>query len=127
MRDLVTITDVTRMQEQRVCIAGYLPDGTCVRPVFHVGGIPEEWLKVAGRVAIRPFAKVEFDLQENKPHPPHTEDWIIDPIHRMNRGMLTINEQKALLTKTEYPRLESIFETTVYREPGWYVKSGEGK
>jgi len=112
MRDLVTITDLTRMQEQRVCIAGYLSDGTCIRPVFRVGGIEEKWLKVAGQVAIRPFAIVEFDLQENKPKPPHTEDWTIDPIHRMNRGMLTTNEQQALLTKTEYPSVESIFETT---------------
>jgi hypothetical protein len=127
MRDLITITDLTRMQEQRVCIAGYLPDGTCIRPVFRVGGIEEKWLKVAGQVAIRPFAIVEFDLQENRPKPPHTEDWTIDPIHRMNRGMLTTNEQQALLVKTEYPSVESIFETTVHREPGWYVKSGEGK
>jgi hypothetical protein len=127
MRDIVTITDLTRMQEQRVCIAGYLPNGMCVRPVFRSGGISEEWLKVSGQGVIRPFAKVEFDLIENKSQPPHTEDWIIDPRYRVNRGLLSTSEQKILLAKTECISVESIFETNVYREPGWYVKFGEGK
>jgi len=115
------------MQQQRVCIAGYLPDETCVRPIFRVGGIAEEWLKITEQAIIRPFAKIEFDLLENKHIPPHTEDWIIDPGYRVNRGLLTISEQKALLAKTEYPDVASIFETTVYQGPGWYIRSGEGK
>jgi len=30
----LVITDVTRMQEGRVCVAGYDNDGNCIRPVL---------------------------------------------------------------------------------------------
>jgi len=127
MKDVITITDLTRMQEQKVCIAGYLPNGTCVRPVFRYGGISEEWLKTSRQGIIRPFAKFEFDLIENKSHPPHTEDWIISPNYLVNHGSLTIKEQQDLLKKTEFMDVESIFDTTVYQEPGWYIKLSQGK
>jgi hypothetical protein len=127
MKRILTITDLTRMQEPRVCIAGYLPDGTCVRPVPRGGGLLEGWLKAAGQVVIRPFALVEFDLQERAPHPPHTEDWFINPLYRVNRGMLAPDEQKALLARLEDGGVEKIFGAAIHRDPGYYVKTGEGK
>ncbi len=90
MKATLTITDLTRMQGDRVCVAGYLPDTTCVRPVFAKGGLTEEWLRVRGQVAIRPFAVIEFDLHGTAPMPlpPHTEDRIIDATYRVQRGAL---------------------------------------
>ena len=86
MKTSVIITDLTRMQGERVCVAGYLRDDTCIRPMFRSGGPVEAWLRAYGRVIIRPFAVVEFDLREKKPDPPHTEDRIIDAGYRVSRG-----------------------------------------
>lgn len=96
---MLTITDLTRMQGDRVCVAGYLPDNTCVRPIFAKGGLTEEWLHVRGKVATRPFAVIEFDMQgkPSMPLPPHTEDRIIDPAHRIRRGTLTPEETRGVV------------------------------
>lgn len=132
MYELVTITDLTRMHEQRVCIAGYLANGACIRPILRFGQITEEWLKYSDQLVVRPFAQVEFDLIENRPQPPHTEDWIINPNYRINNGLLDKIDQKSILDKTRYSNVESIFETTIYRDEGpnaksGYIKLGEGK
>jgi hypothetical protein len=44
----LVVTDLTRMRGQKVCVAGYRPDGTCVRPVFHVaqGDLAEAWYRL---------------------------------------------------------------------------------
>lgn len=86
MKTWLVITDLTRMQGKRVCLAGYTADRTCVRPVFRKPlGLTEDWLQANKQGIIRPFAVVEFDLQENLPEPPHTEDWLISPVYRVKR------------------------------------------
>jgi hypothetical protein len=134
MKEKVIITDVTRMGEPRVCVAGYLERShDCVRPVFSPwSGPTEEWLSIDGQVVVRPFSVVELDLKEKNPSPPHTEDWIIDSTYRVKRGMLTPIQQNAFLTRIEDRSVESIFGATINREPGFehlsaYVKFGEGK
>jgi hypothetical protein len=126
LKALVTITDVTRMGGQRVCIAGYLPDDTCVRLVFRWSNPTEEWLKGAEGGVIRPFAVVECDLQERDSQPPHTEDWIIDNTYRVNKGLLSPDQQEALLTRICDESVERIFGAAIHQGPGWYVKKGEG-
>lgn len=126
MKARLTITDVTRMQGDRVCVAGYLPDDTCVRPVVR-SGLVEPWLKARGEVIIRPFAVVEFEFHEKRADPPHTEDRLIDPIYRQRRAMLAPVAQQALLHRIKFASVDQIFHAPIYREPGWYIMAGEGE
>ncbi len=128
MKTTLTITDLTRMQGDRVCVAGYLPDMTCVRPVFAKGGLTEGWLRVRGQVAIRPFAVIEFDIQGNPPMPlpPHTEDRIIDASHRVRRGVLTPEERAEWCATAEERDVAAIFGATIYDADGHFVLAGEG-
>jgi len=126
METLIVITDLTRMQGQRVCIAGITRDLTCIRPVFRHGGLAESWLYDQGNVAIRPFAVILFDLQEHAPDPPHTEDWIIDLVYRPDGRILTQDRQRSLLRRIEDTSVEGIFGAEILREHGWYIAAGEG-
>jgi hypothetical protein len=124
----LTITDLTRMQGDRVCVAGYLPDSTCVRPVFAKGGLTEAWLHMRGQVAIRPFAMIEFDIQgkPSMPLPPHTEDRIIDTTYRVRRGTLTPEERAEWCAKAEDRDVAAIFGAHIHDEDGHFVLAGDG-
>ena len=76
---MLVITDLTRMQEGRVCIAGYDKDGNGIRPELPPPGIHDRTLYSQGRPTVFPFAVVEYDLLQPRPHPPHTEDYRYDP------------------------------------------------
>jgi hypothetical protein len=124
----LTITDLTRMQGDRVCVAGYLPDGSCVRPIFAKGGLTEAWLHARGHVAIRPFAMIEFDIHGKPPMPlpPHTEDRIIDTTHRARRGTLTPEERAEWCAKTEDRDVAAIFGAHIHDDDGRFVLAGDG-
>jgi hypothetical protein len=124
MKQLVAITDLTRMQEQRVCLAGYLPDYTCIRPIIPRSGLTEVWLQATRRAVIRPFCVVAFELVEHTPEPPHTEDWTISPVYQVVR---MVKSKLALLQKIEDKSVESIFGAEITHEQGWYVRAGEGE
>jgi hypothetical protein len=128
VRATLTITDLTRMQGDRVCVAGYLPDNTCVRPVFTKGGLTEDWLHMRGQVAIRPFAIIEFDIQgkPSMPLPPHTEDRIIDTTHRVRRGVLTLEERAEWCAKAEDRDVAAIFGAHIHDDDGHFVLAGDG-
>ena len=130
MKERVIITDLTRMRRPRVCVAGYLPDCSCVRPVFRRRWPVENWLRCQGKVIIRPFAVVEFDFTDTDPQitPPHTEDRIVNPVYRLAVGTLTTEEQLSLLRRTAIRGVEDIFGAPVYRTSGGsaYVQMGEG-
>ncbi len=135
MRALLTITDLTRMQGERVCIAGYLPDRTCVRPVLPAG-ISETWLRVAApglarwwRPArlVRPFMAVEVDLNRQVPDPPHCEDWQIAPQYqRVPYDILVPERREDLLRSLDDGCVAAIFGTSIETGPGWYVQAGTG-
>ena len=126
MKTWLAITDLTRMQGRRVCLAGYTADLTCVRPLFpRPKGLTEEWLQANRHGIIRPFAVVEFDLQQAAPDPPHTEDWIISPVYRVRR-VLAPDGQKSLLERIVDDSVESIFGAAIHYEVSHYVHAGEG-
>lgn len=128
MKQLITITDLTRMAEQRVCIAGYTPEHTCIRPLLpHGHHLREDCLCKDGQVVMRPFGLVEFDLQEHLGRPPHTEDWIVEPDRFVLRRVLTLAEKREMLEKTLDGSVGGIFGAQVHTQPGWYVMAGEGK
>jgi len=126
MRKQITITDLTRMQGNRVCVAGYDTDGHCVRPVIPFTGIAEPSLSAKGRVIVFPFAVVEYDFLGHKPEPPHTEDWPYAPasvrfVRRADEG-----QKRAVLTASLFPNVAAIFEQPIQRDIGYYVLNGQG-
>ena len=125
MKKSVTITDLTRMSGPRVCIAGYLPDGTCVRPVFEKGQLEDFWLFQKGQVAIQPFAMIEFEMGATISRPPHTEDVVIDPRYRRT-GMLPPDQREAFLARINDGNVADIFGAEIHDDHGYYVLFGEG-
>ena len=123
----VTITDLTRMQGDHICVAGYLRDGTCIRPLFpRKKPLTESWVWLKDQVVIRPFAEVELDLQEHTPHPPHTEDYVVSPTHYRLFRHLDTGRRLALLRKIEDPSVDSIFGAKIHSDNGWYLTAGQG-
>lgn len=127
MKQSIAITDLTRMQEPNVCIAGYAKDWTCRRPVVPFRGIPEWFLRKEDRLIIRPFAVVEFDFRRATPEAPHTEDWEIDRFHRrLVTAQLSDEKKLRLLEKTASDSVAEIFGAEIHDDLGFYVRAGEG-
>ena len=74
MKEKLIITDLTRMQGERVCLSGYTPKRECVRPELSYGHFSEPWLYLNGRAVVRPFAVIEWTSACTRPivHTPKT-------------------------------------------------------
>ncbi len=126
------VTDITRMEGDRVCVGGYLEDGTPVRPVAGRKGPDERWLRSARDAAVVPFSVVELQVNRapKRLSAPHTEDRTI-PLneHRVLRT-LSDEERIALLERTLSPSLRAIFGAEIHTDAngqwGRYVRTGEG-
>lgn len=132
MKKGLTITDLTRMHHDRVCIAGYTDDGTCIRPTFKSGHLTEDWLWLDDNVIVRPFAKVELDFTAPIPSEPHTEDWIVDPLYRVSSGVVSVEDRNALMDQILDLSVEEIFGARLhyriwesFREGCW-IAAGQG-
>ena len=127
MNTRLIVTDLTRMQHGRVCIAGYRPDGICIRPVMLPPGVMETWMYVEGQVVIRPFAEIELELEPTSPEPPHTEDWRIRSGHPTQRRMLNSQEREQFIGSILHPDVASIFGIPLHHEGNrYYIPVGEG-
>jgi hypothetical protein len=124
-RELV-ITDVTRMQEGRVCVAGYDRQRNCVRPVLAPPGIHESSLCAKKKPIVFPFALVEYDLLDHIPKPPHTEDWRYDPASVRLIKKLGEKEKRETLERLCFPGVDAIFGTPIISAQGHYVLDGQG-
>jgi hypothetical protein len=122
----IGITEVTRMQEGRVCIAGYDQHGQAVRPVLPPPGIHESTLYSGPRPLIFPSAKVEFEFVQPTPQPPHTEDIRYDPVsvHFVERQ--PAERWHKMLEKTLSRNVSDIFEQPIHSEHGHYIMDGQG-
>jgi hypothetical protein len=126
------VTDVTRMDGDRICVGGYLDDGTAIRPVAGRIGPNEQWLRSARDGRVAPFTVLE--LQVNKApkrlSAPHTEDRTIPLKGHRVLSTLSEEEQRALLERTASPSVRSVFGAEIHADPagqwGRYVRSGEG-
>jgi len=126
MKTQLVITDVTRMQEGRVCIAGYNKDLQCLRPVLPPPGIHESTLYLRGRPIVFPFAVVEYDLLQPTPHPPHTEDIRYEPTSVRLVKPLEEHRRRNALVKTLFPSVQMLFEVPIYSDVGHYIMDGVG-
>ena len=114
------------MGGDKICIAGYLTDCTCVRPVTN-NGLRDNFLRENGEIIIQPFAIVELDLDSNRTsNKPHTEDREICSLHRANRGSLTLSQRELFLSRIDNKNVESIFGAAISFGPGYYINDGEG-
>ena len=126
MKRTLTVTDVTRMQEGRVCVAGYDESGNCIRPVLPPPGIHESSLYAHGRPIVFPFAVVEYELLHPDPRPPHTEDWRYEPSSVRFIKRLDERQQQELLARTLFPSISALFDVPILSDPGHYVLDGQG-
>ena len=131
-RRQMIVTDITRMAGDRVCVGGYLEDGTAVRPIAAKSGPTEAWLRSAQGAPVTQFALVELRVS-GPPQPllaPHTEDRAIPADgHRVLR-VLSETERRDLLARSASPSVRAIFGAEIHADPqrqwGCYVRSGEG-
>lgn len=118
------ITDLTRMQRGKVCIAGYDRHQVAIRPVLPGPGISERSLYINGLPVIFPFAVVEIDFLQENPQPPHTEDRVFDPYSV--RFLRKVRDPKAILEWSLFKSVADIFEQPIQEGPGFYVLDCQG-
>jgi hypothetical protein len=128
MKQQIVITDLTRMQVPKVCIAGYSRDERCIRPIIPFQGIGEWFLYKDDCLVIRPFGVVELDFVRHVPEAPHTEDWEINRFHRrLVTAQLPDKKKLNLLERTVSDSVTGIFGAEIHDDLGFYVKAGEGE
>lgn len=126
MKKKIVVTDLTRMQDRRVCVAGYDEHGACIRPVLPPPGIQESSLYADGCPAVFPFAIVEYDLIKPTPQPPHTEDHLFDPSAVRGCGRLHRSECRDFLFQQRFASVEAIFAQPIHVDAGYYLENGTG-
>ena len=126
MKKPIVVTDVTRMQEGRVCIAGYDQHGHCIRPVLPPPGIHETSLYFDSQLIIFPSAKIEFEFTEPTPQPPHSEDVRYDPDSVRFIERQPEERWHRMLGATLSKSVNAIFEQPILTDPGHYVMDGRG-
>lgn len=131
-RRQMIVTDITRMEGNRVCVGGYLEDGSAVRPVAGRAGPDERWLQSARGGSVEPFSVVELRVNRipKSVTSPHTEDRMIHPTGHRVVSKLSDAAQLDLLRHSLSPTVRSIFGAQVHADPdgpwGRYVRAGEG-
>jgi hypothetical protein len=128
----MVVLDVTRMEGDRVCVGGYLEDGTAMWPVAGRAGPNQQWLAPTRDGRVAPFAVLELKV-DRAPHglrAPHTEDRTV-PMHGHRvLGMLPAAERIAWLEATASPAVRAIFGADVHADEerpwGRYVHAGDG-
>ncbi len=126
MKKPIVITEVTRMQNERVCIAGYDQQGHCLRPVLPPPGIHESALSSGPCPIIFPSAKVEFEFTQPTPRPPHTEDIRYQPASVRFIERQPKERWHKMLEATLSKSVSAIFEQPIHSEHGHYILDGQG-
>ena len=126
MKKEIAITDLTRMQQGRVCIAGYDRERACIRPVIPFQGISQESLLQHNKAFIFPNAVVEFDFLRPDPQPPHTEDRVYDPASPRFIKILTEKQRRNVIQISLFNSVADIFEQPVLCDIGFSVMDGIG-
>ncbi len=126
-KEVLIITDLTRMHDDRVCLAGLTRGGECIRPVLPSGRhFTESWLYQNGTALVRPFAAIEFELERPEPEPPHTEDWLVRYGPAVPRGEIANHERARFLTGMLDDDVPSIFGAPIHHDHGVWVAAHSG-
>ena len=121
MRKTLTITDVTEMRGDEVCIAGIDEVGFCVRPILP-GGVRLHHLYHRGAAVVVPGRKVGFELFGTQVDPPHIEDKRFLPSSIVDKGLCTPSEWEDVLAASCSTDLSEMFDGHVVN--GRYVPPG---
>lgn len=128
MEKTLIITDVTRMKSPRVCIAGITDTGETLRPILPFPYIQESWLYSENKAVIRPFAKVTFNFITQRSEKPHTEDWQIDTLYKLDPDLLDNTQRKELLFRIAEKNLTELFSAPLQRiGQGYFIPKGQGQ
>lgn len=103
------ITDVTKMSNDNVCIAGYDDTLRCTRPVLSRGQLRKKHLFKDGELVIFPGAKVVFNFGSGISQPPHVEDIIFEETSIESMERATVREWKGVLTRTATQNVGELF------------------
>jgi hypothetical protein len=124
MKTRLIVTDLTRMHQGRVCIAGYDENHVCIRPILPPPGIAEKSIIQDQKPAVYPFALIELELLRPRPQPPHTEDHFFDP--ETLTHIQPISDRRRVLSWSVFTSVDKIFEQPVHHEHGHYVLECQG-
>jgi hypothetical protein len=125
----ILVTDLTRMQGERVCLAGYrlgVEPPACVRLLFDHAELTERWLFDGDEAVVRPRAVVELELLRARPEPPHGEDWHVHPRVRRPVRLMPEAEFRTFLERIEDGAVAAIFGAPIHHDNGWYLPAGTG-
>jgi hypothetical protein len=128
----MVVMDITRMEGDRVCVGGYLEDGTPIRPIAGRTGPNERWLQPGEDAQIEPFSILELSVNRapRDLRAPHTEDRGVPASGHRKLGTLPDTERRAWLEASTSPSVRAIFGAEVHadtdRQWGRYVVAGEG-
>ncbi len=121
------VTDITRMNEVRICLAAVDRDGRSVRPQHPFESFKVSWLYQDDRI-IRHFTRLGLDLRRRRSNPPHTEDWDIAPDFIAVGDPLPAAEQQRFLRAIRDGSVASIFGAEIQRvdQQGTFILKGQG-
>jgi hypothetical protein len=127
----MVVTDVTRMQGDRVCVGGYLEDGASIRPVCDQFGPTEAWLRPSREERVVPFAVISLSVGPPPDLvPPHTEDRVVPATGHWVVETLPAADASALLDWSASACVRDIFGADLHADEespwGRFVPSGEG-
>ena len=127
MQKTIVITDLTQMPTaDGVCIAGIDQHNECIRPVLPTG-VRRRHLYVGGKFAIRPRAKVTFDLHKVPIVLPHIENLGFDPDSTEYLGLCIDSEWERVLQDSSFSSVDDIYDGLLkdhrWVEPNANVKS----
>lgn len=112
----VAIIDITRMQEDRICVAGVCKDESGayqqVRPVPRWGNITKEFLDRPRAGRLEQFSMVDFDFKGCVRCGPHVEDRVFDYYDAANVAAakkLTPRQSRRILEETSSASISEIF------------------
>lgn len=115
------------MHGDRVCIFGIDEEGKPIRPVIPYSCINESYLfDENGQQIIKPFAKIEFDLRDISPVPPHTEDWEINTSNKPRLiGSLSEEDRTKFLEGISDGLVKDIFGAEIHEKR--FTNPGKGR
>lgn len=139
MTKTITVTDITRMHGNRVCVAGVTDEGECIRPLLKRQGFDADFSLVetsrplergflyrCGPQPLAPFTRVSLALERHVPSPPHTEDWLLSYGAGTFESILEPQKRLPFVKRTLSPSLADAFGTPILEGPGHYVRAGTG-
>ena len=122
MQKTIVVTDLTQMPTaDGVCIAGIDQHNKCIRPVLPTG-VRRRHLYIGDKLAIRPRAKVTFDLHKVPIKLPHIENLGFDPKSVVYDGSCTDTEWEKVLRDSSFNAVDDIYDGLL-QEHRW-VKPG---